>query len=61
MKTNTNPDFNNLSVEELVELLIEKTSELLQAKENDGNTIEFQKLLLQVEEINSAIKNKRRS
>jgi hypothetical protein len=61
MKTNTNPDFNNLSVDELIELLIEKTSELLRAHENHLNGMEFRNLLLQVEQLNLAIKNRRQN
>jgi hypothetical protein len=59
MKTNTNPDFDDLSLEELIDLLIEKTSELLQARETNMGGVEFQNLLLQVEQLNIAIKNKR--
>jgi hypothetical protein len=61
MKTNTNPDFNNLSVDELIELLIEKTSELLRAQENNLDGMEFRNLLLQVEQLNLAIKNRRQN
>jgi hypothetical protein len=59
MKTDTNPDFNHLSIEELIDLLIEKTSQLLQAHETKLAPTEFQNLLLEVEQLNVAIKNKR--
>jgi hypothetical protein len=61
MKTNTNPDFNNLSVEELIELLLEKTSELLRAQENNLDGMEFRNLLSQVEQLNLVIKNRRQN
>ncbi len=60
MKTNTNPDLDNLSIEQLIELLMEKTSQLLQAYETKMAAAEFQNLLLQVEQLNIAIRNRRR-
>ena len=61
MKTNPNQYLNDLSLEELVEILIEKTSALLMEKENGIDRAEFKNLLLQVEELSQIIKNKRNS
>jgi hypothetical protein len=61
MNTNPNQSFDNLSIEELIDLLIEKTSQLMQEHENGIDGLEFRNLLLQVEQLNHAIKIKRQS
>jgi len=61
MNTNPNQSFDNLSIEELIELLIEKTSQLMQEHENQIDGLEFRNLLLEVEQLNHAIKIKRQN
>lgn len=59
MNTEPQKDLHALSLEQLVELLIDKTAQLLEAKENklDGN--QFQNLLVEVEQLNAVIKSRR--
>ena len=59
MTTKSGRDFDDLSIEELIELLLAKTTALLDAHANKLDGHEVQQLMVQVEQLSSAIKAKK--
>ena len=51
--------FDDYSLRELVDLLVAKTSELIAIHEQKTDSIDVQKLLLEIEQIQTAIKIKK--
>jgi len=51
--------FKDYSLHELVDLLVAKTSELIESHEKKMDGIDFQKLLLEIEQIQAEIKIKK--
>lgn len=51
--------FKDYSLHELVDLLVAKTTELIEAHEKKTEGTDFQKLLSEIEQIQAAIKSKK--